>query len=143
MSNSGSLVPLTPAALDAFRQARPEIIRRVVARSMEHEDQVAHHGQEAQRLLTSGIEFTTRMLDSAMTVGHGALLEDQMTWAQDRLPHDGVEPEHLLTRFKIYEDVVGELLPAEVAAQVNAYLQWMIARQKELLGERGGGETLA
>ena len=65
-----------------------------------------------------------------------SLLEDQLTWAMERLPHDGVVPAHILNRLRIYREVVGETLPERHANEIEPYLTWMIARQKELLEER-------
>ncbi len=124
---------VSPDALSAFRDAREAIIREVVARSLAREEEVVHHGDEAERLIASGIEFTTRMLDAAMAVGEVSLLEDQLVWAMDRLPHEQVSPDHVLHRFQIYAEAVRELLPGEYAAQVNRFLEWMIVRQQELV----------
>ena len=46
------------------------------------------------------------MLDAALATGEEVLLADQLTWALDRLPHDGVAPQHVLARFRILRDVV-------------------------------------
>jgi hypothetical protein len=131
-----TLPPVSPAALAAFRQARDGIGREVVARSLARHDEVAHHGEDAERLMAAGIGYTTRMLEAAMVVGQVALLEDQLQWAMDRLPHEGVVPAHILGRLRIYAEVVEERLPREHAAEVNRYVQWMIARMAELLDQR-------
>ena len=126
-------VPVGVEVMTAFRSARQAIIERVVSRSMEHQDEVVHHGEEAEQIITSGIQFTTQMLESAMAVGEIALLEDQLAWAMDRLPHDGVAPHHLLHRLRLYGQVVKELLPAEHAAQISPYIDWMVSRHQEMM----------
>ncbi len=137
MSTSNSFLPVSPATLAAFRAAGPAIIRETVARSLARNEEVAHHGEQAERVIAAGLGFTTRMLDAVMAVGEIALLEDELLWARDRLPHDGVAPEHVLSRLKIYREVTIEMLPREQAAEVEPYLDWMIARQSEVI-ERGG-----
>lgn len=133
MQEKKPIGPVSAAALAAFRKEKQAIIQEAAARSLARRDEVAHHGDEAERLITSGLEFTTRMVDAAMKMGEVALLDDQLTWAMDRLPHDGVSPEHVLKRFRIYRQVVEEHLPAAHAAEVVRFLEWMIARQQELL----------
>ncbi|MCX6033260.1 MAG: hypothetical protein NT169_28765 [Chloroflexi bacterium] len=131
MSN---IVPISPETLKAFQARRAEINRLVVARALERRDEVAQHGEQAEELITAGIEFTTQMLETAMQFGDITTLDYQLAWAWDRLPHDGVAPAHLLSRFQIYADVVASLLPAHQASEVTPYLDWMIARQQELMG---------
>ena len=135
MEGRNSVSPITPEAMSAFQDNRQAIVREVVARSMAHENEVVQHGDEAERLIGSGIEFTTRMLEAAMAIGEVSLLEDQLVWAMDRLPHDRVAPEHVLHRFQIYAEVVRDLMPAEYAAEVTRFIEWMLARQQELTQE--------
>jgi ferric-dicitrate binding protein FerR (iron transport regulator) len=126
-------VRVSDEALASFRAASAEIIKETVSRSMARQDEVTQHGAQAQQLLTAGLEFTTRMLDAAMATGEIPMLEDELSWARDRLPHDGVAPEHVLSRLTIYRDVVSTLLPAHLAGEVTGYIDWMIARQRQLL----------
>jgi hypothetical protein len=105
----------------------------VVARSLERHAEVSQHGEQAERLITAGIEFTTQTLEAVLQLGDPTLMEFQLTWARDRLPHDGVAPAHLLARLRIYAQVVAEMLTAEQAREVNPYLNWMIERQQELM----------
>ncbi len=128
--------PVNADTLAAFREKQETIIRQVAERSLARQQEVAHHGDEAEQRITSGLVFTSRMLDAAMAVGELSLLEDQLTWAMDRLPHDGVVPEHVLHRLRIYREVVRETLAERHASEIESYLTWMIARQEELLQER-------
>ena len=132
-NKQAAIAPVSPAALAAFRAASPEIIRETVSRSMAQADDVMQHGADAQKLLTAGLTFTTRMLDAAMSSAEIPMLEDELCWARDRLPHDGVAPEHVLSRLAIYRDVVCSLLPAQHAGEINGYVNWMIMRQRQLL----------
>ena len=125
--------PVSDAALAAFRKEKKTIIQEVTTRSLRQRDEVAHHGEKAEQLIRSGIEFTTRMLEAAMVMGEVALLEDQLAWAMERLPHDGVSPEYVLNRFCTYREVVEEHLPAAHSSEIIRFLEWMITRQRELL----------
>jgi hypothetical protein len=138
MSSKKYLPAISPEALASFKEKSPLIIKETVKRSLKRDKEVAHHGDQAEKLITSGLEFTTRMLEAAMGMGEISLLEDELSWAQDRLPHDGVEMEHVLSRFKIYRDVVKDTLPPEYAAEVNGFIEWMIVHQKEIIDEKNG-----
>lgn len=125
--------PVSAAAMAAFSSERALIIQDVVERSLGRADEVSHHGEEAERRVSSGISFTTQMLEAAMSVGDVALLEDQLKWAGDRLPHDGVVMANVVSRFRIYIDVVEERLSELHAAEILPYLRWMIDRQSEMM----------
>jgi len=124
--------PVSKEALESYRELSHDIIKESVLRSLKISDNVIHHGDQAERMLTVGFEFTARILDAVMSIGELSLLEDQLFWAKDRLPHEGVMMEHVLDNFKIYKDVVNEILPNEHAIEINCYLDWMISLQKEL-----------
>ena len=79
------------------------------------------------------MEFTALMLEPAMVYGEASLLEDQLRWAVQRLPHDRVNPELIVDRLRIFRDVTAELLPQGAAEQVDRYLLWMIDRLQELI----------
>lgn len=135
MSHKEDLPAISTEALESFRENSQLIIKETVHRSLKREKEVSQHGDQAEKLITSGLEFTTKMLEAAMSMGEIPLLEDELTWAKDRLPHDGVEMEHILSRFKIYRDVVGEKLPPEYATEVIGFIDWMIAHQKEIIDQ--------
>ena len=131
-----AIPPVSADTLAAFREKQEAVIQEVAERSMARDHEVAHHGEEARRLVRSGLLFTSKMLAAAMAVGDVSLLEDQITWAMVRLPHDGIVPEYVLNRFRIYRKVVGEIMPERHAKEIEPYLTWMIDRQEGLLEER-------
>lgn len=137
MTNKDILSAIPPETLSAFQDKAPEIIKESVQRSLKNKNDIVQHGDEAEKLLKIGMEYITKMLESAMSVGEIFLLKDQLSWAFDRLPHDGVEMEHLLSRFNIYRDVVDEKLPKKHSHEINRYLDWMIDYQKELIILKG------
>ncbi len=130
-----SFSPIPPAALAAFQQARAQIIQHVVTQMLAQQDKVDHLGPDTERMLAAGMEWTTRMLETAMTLGSIGLLNQQLEWAASRLPHDGVTHEHTLASLHRYHDAVAALLPAEHATPVNQYVGWMIERQQMLLAD--------
>lgn len=129
------LAPIYPEALESFQENRNIIIKETVSRSLKRDHEVDHHGEKAPELLTTGLEFTTKMLEAAMSMGEVALLEDELKWAQDRLPHDGVQMEHVLNRFKIYREVINETLPSGYANEINTFIDWMISYLQDLMGQ--------
>jgi hypothetical protein len=123
--------PVSAEVLEAFRKQNRVIIERSVEAAMQHTEEVAQHGDDAVRLLTSGMQFTLKMLESAMSFGELSILDDEIKWALDRLPHDGVLPEHLISRFEILKLEIHEVLGPEYASQIVPYLDWMAARISE------------
>lgn len=121
----------------AFRDAAEAITQDTVRRAMEYPEEVAHHGEEAPAMLHQGLWFTTKGLETALAFHTVSLLEDQMRWGMDRLQHHEVEPKHVLHRLQLYRVAVADHLPAEQAAEVNAYVSWMIDYQRALIEGRG------
>jgi len=134
-SNSAinGLPPISPEALESFQENRNIIIKETVSRSLKRDHEVEHHGEKAPELLTTGLEFTTKMLEAAMSMGEVVLLADELKWAQDRLPHDGVQMDHVLNRFKIYREVINETLPSGYANEITTFIDWMISYQQALM----------
>ncbi|MGB9201863.1 hypothetical protein, partial [Methanobacterium sp.] len=120
-------------AMVAFNEASPKIIKETVICSLEREDEVVQYGNDAQNILTTGLKFTTQMLESAMYIGEIPILEDQLLWAKDKLPADGVEMEHILVRLRIYREIIIEILSNEHANEIIPFVDWMIERQNELI----------
>ncbi len=130
------LPAISPQAMASFQEHSQQIINETVFRSLKREEEVVQHGEGAKEVLTAGLGFFTQNLEAAMSLGEVALLEDVLVWAKDRLPHDGVAMEHVLSRFKIYRGVVMEILPEEYAKEVIIYIDWMISYQKDIIGQR-------
>ncbi len=125
--------PASPAAVAAFEHACPEIERAVVALALRFPAEVAQHGPAAPQVLSAGLGFLSQMLLAALTVNDVGLLAYQLQWAKDRLPHDGVQPAHLLHRLNLYASAVEAHLPPALAAEINGYVHWLIAEQTRLM----------
>ena len=125
------LTKISKEALTSFQEHKQQIIIETVNRSLQRPEEVEHHGQKARDILTAGLGFMTQNLEVAMTLGEVTFLEDQLNWARDRLPHDGVSMEHLLSRFKIYRDVVKETMSRKHSDEVIKYIDWMIEHQQK------------
>ena len=84
-------------------------------------------------MLTTGLDFTTQALEVAMSLGDTSMLEYQLQWGIERLPHDGVQLADVLRRFQMLEQAIQAILLPQDAAQIEPYILWMIARQRELM----------
>ncbi|MDZ7792149.1 MAG: hypothetical protein U5P10_00235 [Spirochaetia bacterium] len=133
MDESSHEVEIDPEDLKVFREMKAEIITLAVERSLLREEEIRHHGKNARQIIAEGFDFTFKMLDAAMAVGELSILEDQLSWALKRLPHDNVNPVFILNRFELFYDVVDEVMPAEKSTGVKHYIRWMIERMHELL----------
>ena len=132
MNDKSGEMAVSPATVAAFTAERSRIIEMTVARSLERTE-VAQHGQDAERLLTIGLDFTTQALLIAMQVVNPALLDQQLQWGNTRLPHDGVSAEQLLQRFQILAEVITETLASLDAQAVNSYVNRLIQREAALV----------
>ena len=127
------LPPVSPETLAAFETQRTAIVQATVVRCLANPQDVAQHGDQAERLLTAGLDFTTQAIGVAMRVQSGELLDQQLQWGNERLPHDGVAPTHLLSRLQILAAVIDELLSPAHAQVVNQYVQRMIADERTFI----------
>ncbi len=133
MDTTVEMKPVSPAALAAFRKTKNKIVGYVVATALENPAEVAHHRDDAERIVTAGIEFTAQVLESVMQVGDPALLDYQLSWAADRLPHDGVSAAFVLNRFRNFASSVDLFLAPEHAKEVNRWVNWLVTRQQALV----------
>lgn len=123
---------ISNSTLQLFKDNKKLIESDVIERSLKDKDKIQQHGKEAKEVITSGIHFTTEILESAMSTGEMTLLKDQIEWAQVRLVHDHVLPSHIICRLNYYKDSVLKHLPKENANEIFAYLEWMVTYLKDL-----------
>ena len=131
---------VSESALTEFRKQLGAVIERVVEKTLQV-DQGKEDAPDHSKLLPAGFEFTLKMLDGAASVGDLTLLEDQLKWAIQRLPHDGVAPHQLQERFETLVVILEEMLSAETWTEFKPYLAWMIFRQRELTANFSPPET--
>jgi hypothetical protein len=120
------LKSVSKEAITEFINARSEIIKEVVSRSMKVKEEIDHHGSNANQILTAGMEFTFKMLIASMQAGAPILLDDQAEWVKDRLPHDGISLGQMVNRIKRLMAVVEEKLPGDHAREINGYIAYLV-----------------
>jgi len=126
MPESAELKAISPEAMAAYRYACPDLIKDTVAESLKETCNVEEFGEQAERIVTSGLVFTTRMLEAAMAMGSKIILKDEIEWAQDRLPHDGVDMMQVVCRIKILRrQIINRIQPA-LASEITAYVDWLL-----------------
>ncbi|MCK9151733.1 hypothetical protein [Methanobacterium alcaliphilum] len=135
MPDNNQFSPVSLETMNCFKKHAPEIIEKTVQISMKRKEEVIQHGNQAQKLLILGMQFTTKMLESALITGEISLLEDELKWAKDRLPHDDVTMKHVLVRLKIYRTQIMKTLPEECAIEIVPFIDWMIEWQETHLKE--------
>jgi len=144
-----SLPQVSPQALAAFRDARPAIVQETVARVLAWEERVDEYGQalsvskgeaEAKHMFTAGLSFVLKTLDTVMSLGEPDIIEDQLAWVKQRLPHDGVRPEQVIVLLQTLAKVLQDLLPAESAKEVVPFAEQMAIKQRELMQDGDVGK---
>lgn len=123
--------PVTERTVIELQEKIPEILHEAVKLSMTHKEEIEHHGVKARQLITSGYEFTLKMLLAAMETGDRILLDDQAKWAVNRLPHDGIAIPHLIKRVDRLLNVVQKKSSDDQVDEVKPYFKFLIERIKE------------
>lgn len=131
---------VTPDTLAELEARQDQIIRRTAERVAATTAGADGRQAVAADTVTAGMRFTTQMLSSAMALQEPAILQDQLSWAQKRLPHDGVSARMLLANLRIYAEVVHEILAPQSAREVGAYVGWMIDHLDRHLDEEGDSD---
>lgn len=126
MTSRTRLQPVDPETLARFLVLEPELVKTTVEQALNTEEAVARHGNDALRLISSGLRFTTTTLAAAMQFGEETLLTDSIDWAMVRLPHDGVLPDHVCSRLSILESAVTAMMDAQHSDQIRPYIRFMI-----------------
>jgi MerR family transcriptional regulator, light-induced transcriptional regulator len=132
MDNARSPLPRAEA-LAVFKKHHAQIVQTVVRRLLAAPGAYAHLGESAEKILAAGVEFATVDLETALQIGEPGLLDDQLAWAKDRLPHDGISSQQQLANLVVYAQVVDEILPAPAAQAVNRLVRGMIEKQRALI----------
>lgn len=123
---------VSAGAQAAFVKRHAQIIAATVSRLLSEPGQFDHLGDQAERILTSGFEFTSATLEACMAVNNADLLVEQLRWSQDRLPHDGIQMERMAKNLDVYCEVIVELIPSAYAAEIVALVHQLQAAQVEM-----------
>ncbi len=126
------LNPVSDEVLAQFDKICTAVEEEVVQQCLA-EDDVRTMGQEAERMMRSGMDFFTRMLRTAMLFGDGNILEDELQWGRTRLPVYGVPARMVLANFMRYATALEHRLQPKALAQIRPYLQMIIRRQQEIV----------
>lgn len=121
-------------AQQAFRKNKTQIIDTLIANLLEKPGAFDHLGDQAEQVLRSGFEFTVNTLDACMQVNDISLLADQLNWAEDRLPHDGISMERMKMNLDSFCLVISEIIPSPLDNEIIGLVQTMIKPQDESSG---------
>jgi hypothetical protein len=99
---------------------------------MESKTDFQHFGEKAEDVMKVGFGFLNRMLETALEFDETAVLEHQLEWSMNRLPHDGVPAPMLLNNVRAYRQVIEANLSPESSREIGRILDWMLNRLEEL-----------
>jgi hypothetical protein len=119
----------------AFKKNRVIINDMLVTRLLAEPGQFDHLGDQAESTLKSGFEFTSAGLEACMLMNDSSLLVDQVRWAKDRLPFDGISMERMEKNLQVYCEVISDLLPKPYAAEIVSMIQDLISVQQKIMKE--------
>ncbi|WP_161569276.1 cobalamin B12-binding domain-containing protein [Candidatus Oscillochloris fontis] len=122
--------PPSPLMLAATVLALRANSEKILAEALER-SQVA--GDTEIALIHAGYQYVLRMLDAALVAGSPELLDGQISWANDRQPHDGIAPEQLFERLIRMADTLRETLPSPHGAIAASYVDRLVAQQQVYL----------
>lgn len=115
-------------SIEEFDEHSDEIIQIAVRESMAYKNEIAHHGENAHRMIESGFEWTYKMLRAAISAGEPQLLEDQAKWSVSRLPHDKVSMDYLVHRLRRLERSMQQMLSKQASQEISPYFDYLIKR---------------
>jgi len=111
-------IGVTPSALNSFRAAHDQILTETARRSAARPGAGDQPDPVSIETIKAGLQFTLRMLDAAMATDSVEILDDQLHWARNRLPHDNVSPALVLAEFELLAEVIEQCLEPEHAAEI-------------------------
>ena len=118
---------LDAQALQEFRKQQNQLVEKTVARLMEAKADFAHMGDKAESKMLAGFGFINRMLETTMEFDEIAIMEHQLEWSANRLPHDGVPMPIMIKTLHVYRQVIEENLSAESSQRIGQQLEWMVS----------------
>ncbi len=118
-----------------FKKNRLKMNELLVTRLLAEPGAFDHLGDQAESVLKSGFEFTSSTLEACMLVNEASLFIDQLRWAKDRLPHDGISMQRMGKNLEVYCEVISETLPPSYAAEIVHLIQQLMTAQQEIANE--------
>jgi hypothetical protein len=120
-----------PAAVAEFIEKTYEIKKNILEKAITlFPDALPQDGPE---VLEAGLDFILKGFASAMEMGELKIMDYQIEWGMDRLPHDGVSSLNVLATFRLVGEVVNELLSPGHAHQVQLYIDWSLAKIESMI----------
>jgi hypothetical protein len=116
-------------ALAAFKERREFILTEAVHRQIS----TVAYSEKLENQSRQGFDFVLKTLEVALEFNNGVVLDNQITWAYGRLSLVGIKASYVLEGFEILAGVIKEQLPESVFEEVFPYLEWMLARQRQLM----------
>lgn len=107
------------ATAAALRRAGGQILAAATARCVAA-------GDTDSDLIIAGYGYVLRMLDAALVAGAPELLDAQVSWADERQPHDGVTPAQLRSRLRHMAAALRASLPAPHGALAASYIERLV-----------------
>ena len=117
----------------AFTKHKQKINETLVTRLLTEHGQFDHLGDQAESILMAGSEFTSSNLEACMLMNDSSLLIDQLRWAKDRLPHDGINMDRMLKNLDVYCEVITEFLPEAYSREIVNLVKQMITVAQEIM----------
>ena len=121
------------AAQAAFRKNHSQIIDSSVAKLLAEPGAYDHLGEQAEQILRAGFEFTSSSIEACLQVNNLSLLIDQLRWAQDRLPHDGIRMDQMAHSLVVYCQVIREYLAQNQADEIISVVHTIIPNSNSSL----------
>jgi len=122
------LIQASHKAVKEFESNSDQIIHNAVQESMAYQNEIAHHGDDAYRMIKTGFDFTYKMLRAAISTGEPEILDDQAKWVVSRLPHDNVSIENLIRRLKRMKRSVNQTLSKQTVEEITPFIDFLIER---------------
>lgn len=126
---------VSAAAVASFQENRTKINELVVRRLLEEDREFDHLGDRAAQVLATGFEFTSAGIETCLKINDASLLVDQLQWARDRLPHDGISMPRMTENMKVYHQVILEVIPAPQNTEIAAFVQDIISAHQQIMEE--------
>lgn len=121
----------TAAALEEFRKEKDDLVAEIISRRMESNAEFEHLGGKANDIMVAGFGFLNRMLETVLEFDEFAIMEHQLEWSENRLPHDGVSVPMLLNNIRAYRQVVEEDLSPAGGREVLRVFDRIVARLED------------